>query len=165
MKPTKEKVRELLDEGMKPKDIAEKLGIKPATVYTYRHIFKKEEEPIEVMKVEKAESVSEKKYESLKRENESLAKQVKKLADENVDLDEKIIELQKELKELTEKYKQFSQSVSNGLSTNNAEIESFQKMLIESRNECEQEKAKHETLLKYVLLIAKGELNESVKTN
>src|SRR5690625_3804443 len=102
MKPTREKVRELIDEGMKPKEIAEKLGIKPATVYTYRHMFKKEEEPI------KSED-----RENLENENKELKQEIKKLKKANKSISDELIQVKEDYEELTNKHIKMSNSISD----------------------------------------------------
>lgn len=69
---TKEKIRELLDEGLAPKEIAEKTGVKTQTVYTYRHMFKKEDEPLPKKKTkETPDTKSDKRIKKLEQINKN----------------------------------------------------------------------------------------------
>lgn len=108
----KEKIRALLDEGLEPKEIAEKVGLKTQTIYHYRHVFKKEEEPIKAEKQktktqDKSKEKEERKMSKLERENKTLKVELK--------ASEKELEQEREQhKLLLSKYKEL-ETIANNL--------------------------------------------------
>lgn len=145
-KPTKERVRELLNAGVKPKVIAQKLGIKPATVYTYRHIFKKEEEkkmtvhssPEPNVVVKDKEKDWKELYEKLKKEHEV---QLKIYENNSKEISRQVKEIDR-LREENESLKKRNDELINEA---RHELEMVQKLY-------EAEKEKHQILLSYIFL-------------
>ena len=131
MKPTKERVRELLSAGLKPKVIAEGLGIKPATVYTYRYMFKKEEIKSYFRDLEKKND-----------ENKKLAKELEK---ENQNLNESLAGLEETVKILQEENEKLRIRNNELIDEAREQIEAYEKQY-------RTEKSKHDTLFSYLML-------------
>lgn len=83
---TKEKIRGLLDEGLSPQEVADKVGVKRQTVYHYRYLFRKEDEPVaktETKNVAKRTQSESEKINELKEQLRSADKEVDRIKQDN----------------------------------------------------------------------------------
>ena len=160
MRDNVQRVKELTEKGMKPKEIAKELGVTVNTVYKYRH---------EAKGTKSDKKQDKKKNESLERENKSLAEQIKKLADENIKLEKEskkykgfYKELDDDYTELQDKYLK-SKSIEKELEKLRKENSNLRLLIAVKEDEVkeldkhlEAETIKHETLFKYVTLSKEG---------
>lgn len=157
---TIEKVRKMMDEGLKPREMADELDCKIETIYTYRHMIKKEDESNDQkavsnnkktkkvegegkmqQKIKDLENINENHLEMLRIEKGKLKKAEEKLEDVEytyAKLEKEYDELTRFARELEEKHKRFQGYAQS-------ELQKYSE-----KNEAES--VKHDLLLKYLVL-------------
>lgn len=176
---TKDKIRELLDEGLSPQEIADKAGVKMQTVYHYRYLFKKEDEPSKAEESQKRDEIKrkeERKMNKLERENKTLKaelgaseKELEQALSEYEDLETIAINLQEmnatgtkdshenQVNQRIEELEHENRRLKNHNGKQSEELYKREQYINELRDELEAERTKHSHLSNYTRLIMQGE--------